>query len=266
MDARFSAMALVSPPVPEIHPGRGRITAGETIGGRLVGFQGVVEVALVRRERSPAREHRVECASTLVRDARTGRYELDVPADVPPTAEGRRCAMSYVLTAKEALGNGTAATTEVTVGAEGHPHLDDRGFSIDRVLANATARHFHLELADADLRGGGRIAGRVHRHQRWAPGEWTVDAACIETWRAVLPSLAGAPNWERDTLWTAQVGIDTDPDVTWCPFHFELPPDLPPAVEAHALAWRYELDATRHARLGLDERAVLTPLLFEADR
>jgi hypothetical protein len=259
-------MALVSAPVPEIRPGRGRVTAGETIAGRLVGFQGVVEIALVRRERSPAREHRVECVSTVVRDTRAGHYELDVPADLPPTAAGRRCAIDYVLTAHEALGGSSTVTTEITVAADGRPHLDDRGFAIDRVLANAAARRFHIELADADLRGGGRISGRVHRHQRWAPGAWTVEVACVETWRAVLPSLAGAPHWERAALWTDRVSFDTDPDLTWRPFHFELPPDLPPAVEAHALAWRYELDATRHARLGLDERAVLTPLLFEADR
>jgi len=259
-------MALLSTPVPEIHPGRGEVTAGETIGGRLVGFRGVVDVALVRRERSPAREHRVECASILVRDTRDARWELDVPADLPPTAEGRRCAMDYVLTAKEALGGDSAATADITVRAVGRPHLDGREFSIDRVLGNATARHFHIELADAELRGGGRIAGRVHRHQRWAPGEWTVEVTCIETWRAAMPSLAGAPHWEHDALWTARVSLETDPDLTWCPFRFELPPDLPPAVEAHGLAWRYELDATRHARLGLDERAVVTPLLFEADR
>jgi len=202
----------------------------------------------------------------VVRDTRDGRWELEVPADLPPTASGRRCAMDYVLTAKEALGDGDGATAEITVAADGRPHLDGRGFSIDRVLGNAAARRFHIELADAELRGGGHIAGRVHRHQRWAPGEWTVEVACIETFRAALPSLAGAPHWEHDTLWTARVSLDTDPDLTWCPFRFEVPRELPPAVEAHALAWRYELDATRHARLGLDERAVLTPLLFETDR
>jgi hypothetical protein len=263
---RGCALAIAIAPALDIRAGRDCIAAGEMVSGRLLGFAGVVEVALVRHERSPAREHLIECASVVVRDGRVGRYALDVPADVPPTAAGARCAIAYELTAKEALGDGRRASLPVTLDADGRPHLESRGVSADRLLANAPARRFHVELADAELRGGGRIAGRVHRHERWAPGAWTVEVSCVETWRTALPSLAAIPHWERGDLWSASTAVEIDPDRTWAPFVFDLPPDLPPAVEAHALAWRYELGAHRHARIGIDEYAVVTPLLFEADR
>jgi hypothetical protein len=160
-------MALESAPVPEIQPDRGHVTAGETIGGRLVGSHGVADVALIRRERSPAREHRVACVSTVVRDTREG-WQLDVPAEIPPTAEGRRCAMDYILTAKEALGDGAVATAAITVGSDGRPHLDGRGAPLPhRARRRGPARrraHLRSRPPPPAL-GAGRVDGRgcVHR-------------------------------------------------------------------------------------------------------
>jgi hypothetical protein len=256
-------MVLATRPALEVRPDRSVVAAGDTVGGRLVGFGGVVEVAIVRTERSPARERSVDCASVTLREGRAHRYTLELPADVPPTAAGRQCAIEYSITAKEALGDGRRAHAPVSVGAVGCPHLESRHPSADPMLANAPARRFHIELFAADLRGGGRISGRLHRHGRWAPGAFNVELSCIETWRALAPAFAGVSYWERDLLWSARAEVDSDPDRTWVPFDFDIPPDLPPAVEGHALAWRYELTAHRHARIGIDEYAALTPLLFE---
>ena len=249
----------------EVRPDRPHVAAGDTIGGRLAGFGGVVEVAIVRHERSPARERTVEVASATLREGRAQRYALDLPADVPPTASGRQCALEYAIVAKEALGDGRVAHAPVTVAAVGCPHLESRRPAADPTLGNAPARRFHIELFAADLRGGGQISGRIHRHGRWAPGAFGVELSCVEAWKAPAPSFAGVSYWERDLLWSARTEVESDPDRTWVPFEFDLPADLPPAVEAHALAWRYELTAHRHARIGIDEYAVLTPLLFEAD-
>jgi hypothetical protein len=261
----IGAMALAGAPALEVRPGRGRVAAGAAIGGRLLGFEGVVEVALVARERSPAREQRTECASAVVRERHAGRYLLEVPADLAPTAAGRRCAIDYSITAKEALGDGRRATAAVTLEADGRPRLRSTRAFADRILPNGPARHFHLELAAADLRGGGGVSGRLHRHGRWMPGALRVEICCVETWRTAAPTLGAMPHWDRDVLWSAEAAVDPDPDRTWVPFAFDIPAGLPPAVEGHTLAWRYELSACRHTRIGLGEYAVLTPVLFEPD-
>lgn len=55
-----------------------------------------------------------------------------------------------------------------------------------------------------------------------------------------------------------------DEDRTWSPFRVPIPLGLPPATEAHAISWRYELTARRRDRGLWREHAALTPLLFEA--
>jgi hypothetical protein len=239
------------------------VAAGATISGRVADAAGVVEVALVRRERSPDRDHAIPCASTTLRGGRGGRFAIDVPKDLPPTATGRGCAIEYALTAKEALGGGRRVETPVVMDATGVPHLERGPTPPDRLIPNGRARHFHLELATAELHGGGHIAGRLHHHGRWPSGAPTIDLTCVESWRTSVPSLGGVAHWERADLWHARTTVEIDPDRTWLPFAFDLPDDLPPAVEAHTIAWRYELGAHRHVRIGTTDYAALTPLLFE---
>src|SRR4051812_33772929 len=157
-------MGLSTAPAPEIRSSVDHVAAGAAIGGRVVGFAGSVNVVLVRRERSPAREHLAECASVTLRGPRVEQFRLDVPPDLPPTASSRRCAIDYWLAANEALGDGRLARAAVTVAATAAPHVEARGVARDRMLAHSAARRFHLELSVADLCGGGRIRGRVHRH------------------------------------------------------------------------------------------------------
>jgi hypothetical protein len=250
-------------PTPEIRPAGDRAAAGATIAGRVLGLQGVIEVVLVRHERSPARDHAIACASVVLRGRHGGRYALDVPPALPPTAQGRGCAIDYTLTAKEALAKARPVVAPIVLGAAGRPHLERGPTPPDRIIPNARSRHFHLELADAELHGGGRIAGRLHRHGEWPPRAPTVELNCVESWLAFAPALAGVAHWDRAVLWHAEAAVELDPDRTWVPFAFDIPADLPPAVEGHTIAWRYELSAHRPARIGVDDYAALTPLLFE---
>jgi hypothetical protein len=258
-------LTLATPEALEVRPAAARVTAGAALTGEVVGFGGVVDVALVRHERVPGREVAVRCAETTLRGAGRRRFGLDVPEDALPTVRGHGCAIDYELEAREPLGDGSRATAPVTVGASRRPHLDAADIApADRLIVNAAAKHHHLELADAELRGGGRIVGRIHRHGPWVSDALIVEATCVEAWRALLPTLAGVPHWERRLLWSTEATVETDPDRMWVPFAFDLPAGLPPAVEARSLAWRYEIGARRHTRFGVDECAVITPLLFES--
>jgi hypothetical protein len=71
------------------------------------------------------------------------------------------------------------------------------------------------------------------------------------------------PYWHARTLWAAEHVVELDPDTRWAPFSFQMPPDLPPAVEARTIAWRYELRARRRRAHRPDETAALTPLLYD---
>jgi hypothetical protein len=257
-------LTTATPPALEVRPAAAQVTAGAAATGEVVGFGGIADVALVRLERVPGRVVTVRCAQATLRGAGRRRFALEVPADALPTARGHDCAIGYELEAREPLGDGSRASAAITVEASRRPHLESGVGPADRLMANAAARHHHLELADADLRGGGRIVGRIHRHGPWASGALVVEATCVEAWRAQLPTLAGVPHWERRLLWSTEASVETDPDRMWVPFAFDVPAGLPPAVEARALCWRYEISARRHTRFGVDECAVLTPLLFES--
>jgi hypothetical protein len=258
------ALSLATPEALEVRPAAARATAGAAVTGEVVGFGGIADVALVRLERVPGRVVAVRCAEATLRGAGRRRFALDVPEEAVPTARGQDCTIDYELEAREPLGDGSRATASITVEASRRPHLESGVGPADRLMANAPARHHHLELADADLRGGGRIVGRIHRHGPWASGALAVEVTCVEAWRAHLATLAGVPHWERRLLWSAEATVQTDPDRMWVPFGFDVPAGLPPAVEARALSWRYEITARRHSRFGVGECAVLTPLLFES--
>ena len=71
-----------------------------------------------------------------------------------------------------------------------------------------------------------------------------------------------APQWRSSSLWEQTRRLRIDPDATRAPFAFELPDDLPPAVEATTIAWRYELVAQRNVRHWFNETAAVTPLRY----
>jgi hypothetical protein len=134
----------------------------------------------------------------------------------------------------------------------------------DRFIAGVPARLFHIELHDAVLAGDGYIAGRVHRHRRCPLGTMMLDVRCTEAWRS-RPSWRGAPpQWDERVMWAATAPVQLDDDRRWAPFRCEVPSGLPAATEADTLAWRYDLAVSRRLRHRPDQRATLTPLLFEA--
>jgi hypothetical protein len=177
-----------------------------------------------------------------------------------PSATGERCELRYIVCAH---GDHGAAGAPLVVAASARPHLAGDPFATERLLVSWDARHFHIELSDARLEGGGHLIGRVHRHGDWPPGEITVRARCLECWRGAALAARGLPHWEFETLWERHRAIRTDRDPTWAPFEFDLPRWLPPAVEATTFAWRYELITQRSIRYWFDETAAVTPLLHE---
>jgi hypothetical protein len=233
-----------------------RYTAGETLTGRVAGARGVDSVALVRAERRP----RGERAFVVARGeaAPDGTFALEVPDAALPSAAGSRCSLVYRVHA------GELATATVEIDAAARPHLDDSPrCRVDRLIPNWDARRFHIEVSDAALEGGGRIAGRVHRHGPWRGGTLTIDATCRESWRLPPRSARGVPGWGSGWLWRHIERLEVDPDATWIPFDLALPAPLPPAVEARTIAWRYEILVRRRTRSGLGETAARTLLLHE---
>jgi hypothetical protein len=238
---------------------RGRCSAGETLLGSLRGRGDDAAVELVRVEQHKQRR----CGYTVARAAvsrRAGRFALAIPAGALPTATGRDCALHYLVGPGDAR---DAPCAELVVVASARPHLDTGPAHLDRLLSSWDARHFHIELAEAGLTGGGRLRGRVHRHGSWAPGPIVVRARCLEVWRTTGPADPRIPQWRHAVLWQQEQPVPIEPESHWAPFCFDLPDDLPPAVEGATIAWRYELLAERGGRHWFKETAALTPLLHE---
>ncbi|TML08122.1 MAG: hypothetical protein E6G41_02975 [Actinobacteria bacterium] len=237
----------------------GCCAAGDTISGTVGGLTGGGSVALIRVERRP--RHRRELTIAEVPATWPGDpFRLTVPDAALPSTAGEQCALAYVVRARDA---GASACVDVVVVASARPRVARGSFPADRLLANWDARHFHIELSEAQLHGGGRVTGRIHRHGTWAPGTIIVTAQCLECWTSSSALPHGAPPpWHVVPLWKQAQPLPVDPDATWAPFGFELPDGLPRAVEAPTIAWRYELRAQRIVPHWFDETAALTPLLF----
>ena len=229
--------------------------AGDTVVGTVAGG---ARVAILRVERRPHNIRVLKIAEAPATPP-TGAFRLSVPDDALPSTAGERCTCSYLVRARTA---DAARCMDLVVMATASPHLVSGSWPPDRLLANWDARHFHIELLDAELHGGGRLSGRVHRHATWTAEPIVVTARCLECWTASAPAYRGVPQWHTAPLWEDARPVRVDPDATWAPFGFELPDRLPTAVEASTIAWRYELIARRHVRHWFDETAALTPLLF----
>jgi hypothetical protein len=238
---------------------RTRCSVGEEVTGRIAGLGSTTSVAILRLECRPGERRVFEVAAARASQP-GGRFALALPCEAVPSATGERCGLHYVVCARSAGGSHGA---ELTVFASARPHVDSGSSRADRLLASWEARHFHLELSDAQLTGGGRLAGRVHRHGPWPADLIVVVARCEECWRASPWAERGVPQWRSTGLWEHACTLRADPDATWAGFEFQLPDGLPPAIEASTIAWRYELIAKRSVRHWLDETAALTALLHE---
>jgi hypothetical protein len=233
--------------------------AGETVVALIDCVEPPGRVVLVRVERRPCGESAVAVDAQYLGEP-SGVLELTLPCHALPTAAGRGCALSYAV---QARAQGVVARAGLDVDAEAQPHVAMGSSGSDPLIAGWDARHFHLELDDAALRGGGWIAGRVHRHEsRWSKAI-VVRCSCDECWHRRGSAARGTPYWDAHTLWAGEDVIQLDPEARWTPLRFDLPADLPPAVEARTIAWRYELRARLKRSHWPDETAALTPLLHD---
>jgi hypothetical protein len=252
---------------------RDRVSAGQALAGEVLGGPEPVTVSLLRVEQTPSGRRLRACRETIATpasspsDATTSRarFDLDIPEDAVPSGQGAQCSLSYTLVARSwhsAVAANAWAAIEVVARVQ--PHVKPRVDLFDRGIAEVPARLFHIELHDAVLAGDGYIAGRVHRNGRCPLGAMMLDVRCTEAWRS-RPSWRGAPRqWEERVMWAATAPIQLDDDRRWAPFRCEIPSGLPAATEADTLAWRYDLAVSRRLRHRPDQRATLTPLLFEA--
>ncbi|MGN6379054.1 MAG: hypothetical protein ACTHNU_08905 [Gaiellales bacterium] len=236
--------------------------AGGVVGGSVPGAD---EVELVRRERTPGARGTFHVAFGL--PGTDGRFQLDVPKDAPPSTATDRCTLGYgVIARRRGSRRQRAAVAEELEITCGEPHAHTEDYPRDRLIASFDARGFHVELADAALRGGGRLRGRVHGDRATRPAGLLVSARFLECWRLDRGwNVRYQPIWRDLCVWEA----DACPaawleGATWAPFEFSIPAHLPPAVEGRILAWRYEIEARRPLRFVPDQRAVITPIGFQA--
>jgi hypothetical protein len=242
-----------------IHLARKTYVAGDIVVALVDGIEVPGRVALVRVERRPGDESAVLIDEQCLEEP-YGVVELTLPRRALPTAVGSECALSYAV---QVQANGVVARAGLAVSAEARAHVALGSSGGGPLIAGWGARHFHLELDDAELRGGGWIAGRVHRDGSWRSRTIVVRGRCDECWRPDGSVARGGPYWHAQTLWAAEEIIHPDPDAGWMPLRFDLPPDLPAAVEARTIAWRYEVRARLRRNHWPDETAALTPLLHD---
>jgi hypothetical protein len=251
-----------------------RAAAGEIVHGRVECPDQSTRVAveLVRVEHSPVGAASYHVATAEPAD--DGGFALAVPDAAPPDVQGGECSLHYAVRAvagRDEVRQAMAVAADPGVARPSLPEqleLGERAALSERLVASFPGRRMHVELSDADLRGGGHIEGRVHLDRAPASGRLLAGVRCIESWRVsprpgrlVLMSRANAiPLWRQRVCYEEWLELESLDDAHWRAFSFDLPERLPPAVEARSIAWRYEVEARRSVRFGPDDRALLTPL------
>lgn len=140
------------------------------------------------------------------------------------------------------------------------------------------ARGFGISLDEADPEGGGHIAGRVERHnQRRDNRPVIVEVRCDACWVDVAPQLVGrkrlshwstyaeirnrhVPIWLEEEIFREELNVGPLDDDNWRPFAFDLPADVPRALEGTFVAFRWRVVARRARRIGAEHASV--PLLY----
>jgi hypothetical protein len=243
----------------------GGAAAGTAVFGE-VATACAVTVALLRLERSPAGLFSFAVASARAEpQEQRAPFELAAPPHLPPPATGRRCELDYAVRAVTDAPRRRRRHAAVPVEmAGGEARIHEQSGRFDRVIPGHAGRHFHLELAEAVLEGGGRIAGRIHVDADGGSVPFTLTGRCEESWctNFRFRPRRSPPLWQTQPLWEETISVPCDPDRHWLPFRFELPSQLPPGVEGRAIAWRYSVEA-RRSRRGFSDSAIVTPLRFE---
>jgi hypothetical protein len=244
---------------------RNEVRAGETVQGRIDGGAGT-KLVLLRLEIAPAGTIASRLAETEANGE--GEFALEMPATAVPTAAGRKCAIEYMVRTEAERHHPPEDIAVVKVaGRLEAGRLRESSPFADRMIAQFEANRFHIELSEVDVQGGGQIAGRVHLNPGKAAQGLVVTCHCLETWRtngrSIVHNRRQPPMWRIETIWSESTTLEWRDGETWSGFRMPLPAELPPAVEARSIAWRYEVEASLRTRLGMHDRALTTPMGFE---
>jgi hypothetical protein len=141
------------------------------------------------------------------------------------------------------------------------------------------AHGFRITLDTAEPWGGGHIEGRVERRgERHDRRSISVRVRCLAAWLDVAPQLLGrkrllswttygdirnraVPIWLDQEVFADGAELEPLEQANWQHFAFELPGELPRALEGTFVAFRWIVEARRPRLVGGDVAAI--PLLIE---
>jgi hypothetical protein len=141
------------------------------------------------------------------------------------------------------------------------------------------AHGFRITLDTAEPWGGGHIEGRVERRgERHDRRSISVRVRCLAAWLDVAPQLLGrkrllswstygdirnraVPIWLDQEVFADNAELEPLEQANWQHFAFELPGELPRALEGTFVAFRWIVEARRSRFVGGDVAAL--PLLIE---
>ena len=141
------------------------------------------------------------------------------------------------------------------------------------------AHGFRLTLDTAEPWGGGHIEGRVERRSgRHDRRPISVRVRCLAAWLDVAPQLLGrkrllnwttfgdirnraVPIWLDEEVFAEGAELEPLEQANWQHFAFDLPGELPRALEGTFVAFRWTIEARRRRLVGGDVAAL--PLLID---
>jgi hypothetical protein len=143
------------------------------------------------------------------------------------------------------------------------------------------AQGFQITLDRAEPWGGGHIEGRVERRGEGRDRRpIVVRVRCLATWLEIAPQLVGrkrlfswstlgdirnraVPIWLDEEVFADGVEVGTLEQANWQPFAFDVPAELPRALEGTFVAFRWKIEARRPRMIG-GATAALPLLIREA--
>ena len=141
------------------------------------------------------------------------------------------------------------------------------------------AHGFRITLDTAEPWGGGRIEGRVERRgEQHDRRPISVRVRCLAAWLDVAPQLLGrkrllswttygdirnraVPIWLDEEIFAEGTELEPLEQANWQHFGFELPDELPRALEGTFVAFRWTVEARRQRLVGGDVATL--PLLID---
>lgn len=154
-----------------------------------------------------------------------------------------------------------------------------------QIMPAQYARGFAISLDAAEPWGGGRVEGRVEvTDGRHDASPVVLSVRCLACWLDIAPHPAGdkrflhldafwelrgrsIPIWIEDEVWLERWELGELGDGTnWLRFGFDLPPELPRAIEGTFVSFRWRIEARRSRRIGHDTTSLPLILLEPRNR